>query len=209
MNNSVSPLSVNILTISRMNENEGIKGYLWSIMESPLTGHRDCVTFSLEGMHWRCTTFNFQVCNEQRTAVTGVKHQSWIEATTTSGWTVRKQEKQELSHFCTLFLRFLYTFLAMAKPSHSVAYRKVDVDAIETYNPDDDPTLAEDGVTGPNEGEVTGLLNTYPCLAKFRQSCLLSNKQVHSYCYRLVPKMPHFFKCPNSESEDEKLSVLG
>lgn len=52
----------------------------------------------------------------------------------------------------------------MAKPSHSVAYRKVDVDAIETYNPDDDPTLTDDSVTGPNEGEVQGMLNRYPFL---------------------------------------------
>ena len=73
-----------------------------------------------------------------------------------------KQEKQELGSFSSVFNSSLRTFLAMAKPSHSVTYRKVDVDAIETYNPDDDPTLVDDGVTGPNEGEVTGLLTQYP-----------------------------------------------
>ncbi|ELU10172.1 hypothetical protein CAPTEDRAFT_17923 [Capitella teleta] len=47
----------------------------------------------------------------------------------------------------------------MAKPSHSVSYRKVDVDSIETYNPDDDAMLTDESVTGPSEGEVSNLLN--------------------------------------------------
>jgi len=46
----------------------------------------------------------------------------------------------------------------MAKPSRNVAFRKVDVDQYSEENYEEE-ALADDGVTGPSEAEVQGMLS--------------------------------------------------